>query len=348
MRAKLRLLFLGANILLVLLTLGAYLAPHIPPQHTALFPILGLGYPVLLLCHLLSIILWILMRSRWVLLSAVTLLIGIQSCSRLIGISLPDKISSEAITVATFNANFSKPITLGEPDKLASREDGFIQYLRSLPQMDVLCVQEDGEASSRYLQDALAFPHRHAHADLTVSIYSALPILDAGHVEFSSTTANTCLWVDVVKGSDTLRIYTTHLESNRTDGVVPEVIHEDTPEHMSSSLLMGIVKHHQRFSIKRADQAHLIKAHQSSSPYPALICGDFNETPQSHVYHLLSEDMQDTFAEEGTGMASTFGERIPALRIDHVLVDKRVDVLRHDIHRSGYSDHYLVEVVIAL
>jgi endonuclease/exonuclease/phosphatase family metal-dependent hydrolase len=150
------------------------------------------------------------------------------------------------------------------------------------------------------------------------------------------------VWADVLIGSDTVRVYTTHLESNRFDGKVPEVIEEDAPEEMSNSVLLGVVQHHQKFSIERLRQAQLIKRHQEKSPYKSIICGDFNETPQSYVFQVLADGMQDTFQEEGCGIASTFGERIPALRIDHMLVDPELEVLDHTISRSQFSDHYLI------
>ncbi len=319
----------------------AYVTPHVDPEITPLFPIIGLGYPALLFCNILAIIAWLLLRSKWVGLSALTLLLGYSSCSRLININLVDDYGGKKIKVATYNANFSKPITLSNIHK-AALEKSFVKYLERHSDVDVLCVQEIGSATKSYLEKALDFPYLHTVEGKTVAIYSRYPFSDIGDIEFSSTIANTCLWVDIVVDSDTLRVYTTHLESNRFDGVVPDVIVEDTPEEMSNSVLLGIVQHHQKFSIERTRQAQLIKEHQHSSPYKSVICGDFNETPQSYVFQVLADGMQDSFQEEGNGIASTFGERIPALRIDHLLVGQEFEVLDHTISRSQFSDHYLV------
>lgn len=344
--------FLFANILLVLLTIGSYVAPHIAASKSALFPILGLGYPVLLLCNILSILLWLILKSKWAGLSIITLLVGYGSCTKLLNVNLADQHDGTRLILATYNVNFSKPITLAPQKTQAKLKVDFRKYLKAHSDIDILCVQENGKNSKQFLQEALNFEFVHEVAGMTVTIYSRYPVLNSGVVDFSSTIANTCLWADVLittdSDKDTIRVYTTHLESNRKDGVVPEVIHEEAPEEMSNSALLGIVKHHQKFSIQRARQAKLIKTHAQGSQHPAIICGDFNETAQSQIYTLLRGDYQDTFQEEGMGIASTFGERIPALRIDHILVDKRLEVLDHTISRSAFSDHYLVIAELGL
>jgi len=319
-----------------------------PAHKSALFPILGLGYPALLICNVLSVICWMLLKSKWAILSLITLIIGYNSCTKLFNINLADNHQGNRIKVATYNINFSKPIMLSPAEKQPALKVTFIEYLQQFNDLDILCVQENGKNSKQFLSEGLSLYHIHEVLGMTVSIYSKYPFLKSGIVEFNSTIANTCLWADIAIKGDTIRIYTTHLESNRRDGVVPEVIREDSPEVMSNSALLGIVQHHQKFSIEREKQARLIKAHANSSPYRAIICGDFNETAQSHVYSLLRGKYDDTFQEEGSGIASTFGERIPALRIDHILVDDRIEVLDHTISRSEYSDHYLVMAELGL
>ena len=318
------------------------MAPHVPPDSNALLPILGLGYPPLLLCNMIAVILWLLLKSRWVLLSALTLLLGYQSCTTLLNLSIPDKPTPHAFKVASYNANFAKRIAqLALPDQPPA-EKKYLDFLSSLNDISVLCVQEDGFRTESLWGQAMQLAYSHRVEGLSVSIYSKFPIIDKGMVNLNSTTANTCLWADIDALSGIFRIYTTHLEANRADGTVPAVIVETAPEEMSNSALLGIVKHHVKFSAVRAAQAQTIADHANTSPHPTIICGDFNETPQSYVYTILKGDRQDTFQEEGRGIASTFGEKIPALRIDHMFVDEDLEVLDHSNIKSQYSDHYMI------
>ena len=81
---------------------------------------------------------------------------------------------------------------------------------------------------------------------------------------------------------------------------------------------------------------------------PVIVCGDFNETPQSYVYKTISKDLNDTFREKGSGIGSTYAGKIPALRIDYILSDKKFRVLSNRILKKAYSDHYPVLSAISI
>ena len=334
-------IFLAANVLLVLLTLGAYLAPHVSPASNSLLPIIGLGYPALLVANMLAIVLWLFLRSRWAFLSLITMIVGYQSCTTLFNINRDETPSAASFKVASYNANFAKRIALlAKPDQaLAEYENA--KFLARHNEVAVLCVQEDGLRTRAYF-GAMDFGYSYRVEGMTVSIYSKFPILNKGMIDLKSTTANTCLWADIKLPKGIVRVYTAHLEANRSTAEVPEVILETAPEEMSISALFGIAQHHVQFSTVRSTQALAISSHAASSPYATIICGDFNETPQSYVYTILKGDKQDTFQEAGNGIASTFGEKIPALRIDHMFVDNTIEVLHHGICPNAYSDHYMI------
>lgn len=328
---------------MVIITLIAYCAPHINPKTSGLVSLIGLAYPALLVCNLLFILFWIIYKSKKAALSLFVILIGYSSCNKFITFSLEDnpQKSKTSLVVSSYNINFSKPIAFAEEQIQSQLENDFNQYLQSLGTIDVLAVQEHGWRSKAYLSKAFNFPYIHEVEGMTVALYSKRPFVDVGEVNFNSNVANTCLWADIALGGDTIRVYSTHLESNRHDGKVPPVINQEAPEEMSNSALFGIVKHYQKFGVERAQQAELIQQHRKSSPHPTIICGDINDTPQTYVYKTLRGDMQDSFVEEGNGIGTTFGEKIPALRIDHVFVDDKFEVLDHSISRSDFSDHYL-------
>jgi len=331
----------------VILTLGSYLAPHVHPNAFGLFPILGLGYPALLFANVIAIIVWLFWDKKHTVFSLVTLLIGIPSCQKLITVSFPTS-SDKSISIATYNANFSKPIAFAPKEQQPTLITNFEAHLKENNHIDILCLQEYGERTRTYIGNAMAYPHSHQLEGKSVAILSKWPIVDKGIVDFKSTSANICLWADISVRDNVVRVYTTHLESNRHDGEVPDVIIETAPEAMSNLALLGVVKHYQKFSAHRVTQAHQIKSHMAASPHPVIICGDMNDTPQSHVYKVLSKNMQDSWVDEGLGIGSTFGEKIPALRIDYIFADNDINVLDHNIYRSDFSDHYLIEGVIVV
>jgi len=133
-----------------------------------------------------------------------------------------------------------------------------------------------------------------------------------------------------------------HLESNRENGQVPKEIGlAEIEEKVTAGDMVGLVKHYQKFSALRAEQAKAIQKHSQSAAFPVVIAGDFNDTAQSYVYQLIGSDMEDAFISRGNGIGVTYGGRIPALRIDHLFV-RGSEALSHNISRNPYSDHYLV------
>lgn len=348
MNSALRKILLILNIVLVLATLGAYLAPKVEPGSSLILSLLGLGYPALILANIFAIIVWLFTEPKFAILSVATMLIGIGSCSRILNVSISDAPVEGSIKVATYNANFSKPVQFTPAAKKIEVEQAFSSYLKEHDGIEILCVQEHGEQSEAYLRRSMTFPYCHKIEGRTTAIYSKYPFINTGIVDFKSNNANTCIWADVQVGTELFRIYTTHLESNRHDGIVPDVIVENATENMNNSALLGIVKHYQKYSMDRLRQARLINEHAAEVKHPVVICGDLNDTPQSHVYTVAKGDRVDTFEEEGMGIGSTFGEKIPGLRIDHIFVDKSIEVLDHEISRSKFSDHYLVIAELSL
>ena len=80
------------------------------------------------------------------------------------------------------------------------------------------------------------------------------------------------------------------------------------------------------------EEARLLAEYMRGLEGPIILAGDFNDTPNSFVYHLFAERRQNAFAVAGYGLGATFGEwtlrsHLPAifhalaidyLRIDHI------------------------------
>ena len=96
----------------------------------------------------------------------------------------------------------------------------------------------------------------------------------------------------------------------------------------------------------RAHQAEEIQRHIDGSPYPVILCGDFNDTPLSYTYRQLSRKLTDSFIEKGRGIGNTYIGEFPSFRIDYVLHSPTlytVGYIREDI---TLSDHYPIKVKI--
>ncbi|HEV2831490.1 MAG TPA: endonuclease/exonuclease/phosphatase family protein, partial [Hanamia sp.] len=93
----------------------------------------------------------------------------------------------------------------------------------------------------------------------------------------------------------------------------------------------------------RYQQAELVSQKIKESPYPSLICGDFNDVPNSSTYFKIKDNYQDAFLKKGSFIGRTFRFISPTLRIDYILADKRFKVKQFQTIHVPYSDHYPVE-----
>ena len=90
----------------------------------------------------------------------------------------------------------------------------------------------------------------------------------------------------------------------------------------------------------RASHADTLRYIIDNTPYRKVVCGDFNDTPMSYVYNLLSEDLYDTFVESGNGYGYTFRPMRGLLRIDYILRSEGLEAESYSADESAtFSDH---------
>ena len=93
----------------------------------------------------------------------------------------------------------------------------------------------------------------------------------------------------------------------------------------------------------RQYQTDLLVELIKSTPYKTILCGDFNDTPNSYTYHQIHKYLNDSFMETGNGFGFTFKE-LPLLRIDYMFHSSNIKATYFTVKREqGMSDHdYIV------
>lgn len=81
------------------------------------------------------------------------------------------------------------------------------------------------------------------------------------------------------------------------------------------------------FSV-RSWEVREIKKLIDAEELPVILSGDFNSTPDSWSYAVLSSGLQDAFRIAGTGWGATFPAWMPLVRIDFVLLSDEFEVVR--------------------
>ena len=74
---------------------------------------------------------------------------------------------------------------------------------------------------------------------------------------------------------------------------------------------------------------------------PIIICGDFNDTPQSYTYHKMRKaGLEDAFLSVGNGVGKTYCGKLPMLRIDYFWCSNDIVPMTFDRVTRKMSDHY--------
>lgn len=333
-------IFLLFNIFLVAATLSAYAAPFVDPATSWVFSFFGLIYPYLLAANIGFIIFWAWNKSKYSYMSALLVIAGFPYVFSTIALNKPVNELSDGIKLMSFNLNqgyyqYKNGIDKGELLNFLIKSDP-----------DILLLQENNSKYIRNeLQELRSYPHKVKFPVTGTSIYSKFPYLDSGEVEFDQGT-NSCTWGDFLIGSDTIRIYSVHFQSNEVSKKAEEfVIAMEKERKFETENIKGILRKY-KYNVKlRTSQVRMVREHISQSPYPVIIGGDFNDPPVSYAYRQFSSFLTDSFREKGFGTGTTYHGVIPFLRIDYIMMSKKLEIISFNVNRVKYSDHYPVEAI---
>lgn len=328
----------------------AYLSVYINPRVMWLPMFFGLYFVPIALLNILLFILGILLRRATFLICLVALVPTLIYSDQFLKIGNEQQVSErDGVKIMTYNVGGFRAFGKG-----VSNTD-VVQRVTSLIEEqnpDIVCIQECRVRDTAKLNTVLPgnYPYRHFHFFRGKSYFgnvtlSRFPIVGQETVTFPKST-NLFLRSDIKLGEGTVSVFNCHLESYSISftSVVKKLSNRD--QFADEFILLH--EHIRDASLKRTEQVDKLAGMSAGSPYPSIICGDFNDTPVSYAYHTLSKDRKDSFAEAGSGFSSTYSALWPILRIDYVLVPDGVDVLEHSVTRIGLSDHYPVTTKIVL
>jgi len=269
----------------------------------------------------------------------IILLIGIGNISNYSGTSPNSNSSEEKTKVLSYNVRLFN--RYGWIPKENVREDIFAFFTEE--DADILCIQEFYTPNE--IPD-LNYPYRHIglqnkKSQWHMAIYSKYPQIKKKTVSMKGERMNnTCIYSDMIINEDTIRVYNIHLASNWFKNSDYSFIQNPQKEKIKEGL-KGIASRLKNSFIKRAKEVAVIKEHIKTSPYPIILCGDFNDTPLSFAYNSIKGDLVDAFTVCGKGIGDSF-VKIPALRIDYIFHDEELKSSNYKKHKKVLSDHYAV------
>jgi endonuclease/exonuclease/phosphatase family metal-dependent hydrolase len=330
------------NLFLVLATIMCYFSPFISPATFWPASFIGLAYPWLLLANILFIGLWAFTRSKFAFLSIVCLAIGWNHIQSIVGFNTQLPTAKDDIGIMTFNVyGFRKTqdFTTIEQQQLSKALD--------VKAVDIICFQEfpgipQSHPINQYFIKENGLKYTTELPAKGISIFSRYPIINSKTEHFSNG-ANGYQYVDIRLDTTIIRVFNIHLQSNAVSGIANVVAEEGNLQEKETWLnIRGMMAQYKRTAIKRAKQAEEVAKVVRESPHPVILCGDFNDIPQSYIYKTLAAGLQDSFREKGRGLGITYSGKIPALRIDYILASPELEIRNFKVGEKNFSDHFPV------
>lgn len=318
----------------------SYLHPtRYPPIHW-----LGVFLPIMLLINAVIALAWIWKKSPWMIVPLLAILISFPFISSVIHWQFRKQAPPERpLTIATYNIHN----VMGEHIFLDAQQ--FAGFLKQ-ENVDLICLQEfPGEGVVRdglMVEITKILPYYHVSSrnpgKLKVAIFSRYPILDAKTVRFTDETDNLSMWADLDLEGDRIRIFNNHLQTTNINQNSVSLSFNIGQVVGQLKKLKQVVE--QNGSI-RTRQADLIRKMLDESPYPLVVCGDFNANPASYTYRTIKGGLRDSFRDVGNGYGYSYRYLRKLYRIDYVFYSPgSLRATRYFSPELQYSDHKPVVV----
>ena len=316
-KKKLNKILFIINSLFLLVMLVSYTVPFIHPTYLWQISLLGIIFPFILAINILFAIYWLFSWKKYFWANLIIILCGMAHIDNIIA-NQKNKLSSkelneiklskkhqfdQLINIMTYNVRL-----FNQNENLNNKniEKDIIEIIKD-KNPNILCLQEFNLTYKT--KEIFDFYNIKSSDDNKLQIFTKYDVLNEGFVE----SINSCLYKDIIL-NDTIRVYNIHLQSNWV-------------KTMKSSY------------INRANESKKIKDHIKSSPFPVIVCGDFNDTPISFTYSTIKDNLSDAFKESGIGIGNSF-VAVPSLRIDYILHNTKYKSYNYKKHKYELSDHF--------
>jgi endonuclease/exonuclease/phosphatase family metal-dependent hydrolase len=350
---------LALNIGAVVWLLLAYAAANFPPSTLGYLTLFGLAYPFSLSANLAFILIWIFKKRRYIFISALAILMGLNHLTAFFQFSVSGSVDSKAnqLKVLTYNVHV---FDVFDKKNGAETRDAIYDMLHR-EQADVICFQEfyQSEKSKSYpTRDTLIkfLPTKNYHERYTHAIsgqqyfgvvtLSKYPIAERGFVPFATDVNNFCIYTDIIKNGDTIRVYNAHLQSIRFKKEDYDLANGKTEQKEIDDAGKRIARRLKNAFVKRQEQVDRIASHMKECKHPIVLCGDFNDPPVSYAYCTLSEGLKDSFKECGNGIGNTYIGAFPSFRIDYILHSPIFETIDYTTLSEELSDHHAVTATL--
>jgi len=314
------------------------LSPYINPAEYWLPALMAISSHFLIMGNIFFIILWA-FKKNWLLIFSLLIILisSFKSLPKHFQYNTKTSTTEKGIILCSYNV---RSFT-GHNGKAVKEWDRMLvnQYLKE-KKADIVCFQEINHdliaGFNPFHDDSTAYCTSEKNELITISRY---PIIKEGKYFFEKS--NMIISSDLKIGNDTIRIFNCHMQSYNLSSSYIRSLNTFSIIKQLENIKMAqyFLPKFKYFIKQRAKQADLLKEKINKCPYPVIVCGDFNDTPDSYTYHTIKGEMKDAYIESGRGTGSSYIRPFFSLRIDYLFHDNFYKSYNFSVDNKNYSDH---------
>ena len=317
-----------------------------------LFPLLNILVPIFALVNLIFFIYWIFIFKWPFILFISSLFFGYSDWLLLYKFPSNKISTSNGLKVMSFNVRLFNSYNWIDLDDIPNQIESFI--LKEDP--DIICFQEFSVEKS---PEFLNYKHRYfqsltKNGDNGLVILSKYPLYNSGFIKFENSN-NGGIYSDLKYKNDSIRIYNLHFESLQmsSNDSIKSIDYTKNIKQGLDQLVNRIRQSESRKHIKevfKIQERQVIRFNEveRKNENLSIICTDLNNNAFSKPYKLLTSNYNDSFVQKGTGFGTTYKISSIPFRIDFIMVDPRIKVIRFKTYDIKLSDHKPISAVLEL
>ncbi len=338
------------NVLTIIAMMMVGFSDRINPTEHALWSILGLGFPILLIINLGFLVFWVFFRARMVWLPLLGLLMCYVPIRKYTPFNPPKDPPFKSLKVLSYN------VFMFAVEDLDENEDNpIVNYILD-SKADIVCLQEADTMGVKrknvFKRFKAAFPYCDAEKapikyGQTMILLSRFPILRKERIAYESEGNSSFAYIIDYHGTEVL-VINNHFESNRMTeedkesykSIVKDPLNNlDAPE-VPTRLIDKLTT----AATLRAPQVETVAAYvkkYQSRRMPIILCGDFNDSPISYAHHTIEKLLTDCYVSCGNGPGISYNRSGMYFRIDHIFCSDDFKPYGAKVdNKIAASDHY--------
>lgn len=339
-------ILMAYSIVAALLLLLIGYADRVDPASHPIIAMLTLGYPLVIILNIIALAAWIFVKPSRSLLTVVALLLAYGPISNYCPMNPTSAPRNGEMQVVSFNI---KSWSKWKPD---SSECFIAEHLAAM-NADIVCLQEacTSDQNMKAIDSIMlqVYPHKdtayfNQKGNMQI-VYSKYPILKHEAIPYESKNNHSTAFFLHYQG-DTLLVVNNHFESNCLipadradfDSLVSGDVNTNQARQKTRSLISKVAA----ATAIRAPQAVAVGQYiDRHSNLPTIVCGDFNDGPNSYVHYQIAKRLTDCYTTAGLGPGTSYNESHFYFRIDHIFCSKQFESVRTLVEKNAsFSDHY--------